>query len=171
MAVLKDNRKYQAMTVAEADDLFLRIARLKAAIDKETAVHKKKLADLELAHKEKISGSMAEKEALEKELAAYIMANPDRFEKPRKHPVGQIGTYGITTDPAYVDITGEDAVIEYARENGCDDLILLQVNLDKDAIRKRIEAGETIPGADLIPAGDVAKLSFKKGYAEALMKG
>ena len=171
MAVLKDNRKYQAMTVADADALFLRIAHLKAAIDKETAVHKKKLADLELAHKEKISGSMAEKEELEKELSAYILANPDRFQKPRKHPVGQIGTYGITTDPAYVDISDEEAVIEYARENGCDDLIRLKVKLDLDAVRHRIEEGETIPGADLIPAGDVAKLSFKKGYAEALMKG
>lgn len=168
MAILKDNRKYQAMTVAEADDLFLRIARLKAAIDKQIAAHKKKLAELELAHKEKIAEDLAAKEALEKELSAYVLANPDRFQKPRKHPVGQIGTYGITTDPAYVEITGEDAVVEYARENGYDDLILLQVKLDKDAIRRRIEAGEIIPGADLIPAGDVAKITFKKGYAEAL---
>ena len=33
MATLQDNRRYQAMTVSEADALFLRIARLKAAID------------------------------------------------------------------------------------------------------------------------------------------
>ena len=62
-------------------------------------------------------------------------------------------------------------MIEYARENGCDDLIRLKVKLDLDAVRHRIEEGETIPGADIVPAGDVAKLSFKKGYAEALMKG
>ena len=168
MTVLKDNRKHQAMTVAEADDLFLRIARLKAVIDKESAAHKKKLADLEMAHKEKISAALEEKETLEAQLEGYIMANQELFEKPRKHPVGQIGTYGITTDPAYVDITDEDAVIEYARENGYDELIQLKVKLDKDAVRRRIEAGETIPGADLIPAGDVVKITFKKGYAEAL---
>lgn len=170
MAVLKDNRKYQAMTVAEADDLFLRIARLKAAIDKETAAHKKKLADLELAHKEKIYGDLAEKEVLEKELAAYILANPDRFQKPRKHPVGQIGTYGITTDPAYVIILDKDAVIEFAGENDFEDLVRVEVTPDKDGILRRIQAGEVIPGADMVPAGDVAKLSFKKGYAEQLEK-
>ena len=170
MAVLKDNRKYQAMTVQEADDLFLRIARLKAAIDKETAAHKKKLADLEMAHKDKIASDLAAKEALEKELSAYILANPDRFVKPRKHPVGQIGSYGITTDPAYVDISDEDAVIKYASENRYDDLIRLKVKLDLDAVRCRIEGGETIPGADIVPAGDVAKLIFKKGYADQLEK-
>ena len=168
MAVLKDNRKYQAMTVSDADDLFLRIARLKASIDKMTAEHKKKLADLEIAHKEKIAATIEAKESLEKELSAYILANPDRFQKPRKHPVGQIGTYGITTDPAYVVITDKDAVIEFAGENDFEDLVRMEVTPDKEGILRRIQAGEVIPGADMVPAGDVAKLSFKKGYAEAL---
>ncbi|MBO4490265.1 MAG: host-nuclease inhibitor Gam family protein [Lentisphaeria bacterium] len=168
MAILKDNRRYQAMTVSQADDLFLRIAHLKAAIDKETAAHRKKLADLELEHKAKISGPLAEKEALEKELAAYIMANPDRFEKPRKHPVGQIGAYGITTDPAYVTVTDKEALIAYALENGYDDLIRVERTVDKEAAFRRITAGEDLPGAEAVPAGDVAKLTFKKGYADQL---
>lgn len=168
MPVLKDNRKYQAMTVAQADDLFLQIARLKAYIDKETAAHKKKLTDLEIAHKEKISAELAEKEKLEKELTAYIMANPDRFIKPRKHPVGQIGTYGITTDPAYVNFFDRQAVIEFAQENGYTDLVRVERIPDKEAALRRMAAGEEIPGAEMVPAGDVAKLAFKKGYAEAL---
>ena len=168
MTSLKDNRKYQAMTVAEADELFLQIARVKAKIDKETAAHKAKLAELELAHKNKLAGEIAEKEMLESELAAYILANPDRFIKPRKHAVGQIGTYGITTDPAYVEISCADTVLSFALENGYDDLQRVTRTVDKDAAARRLADGEDIPGCRLIPAGDVAKLTFKKGYAEAL---
>ena len=168
MTSLKDNRKYQAMTVAEADELFLQIARVKAKIDKETAAHKAKLAELELAHKNKLAGEIAEKEMLESELAAYILANPDRFIKPRKHAVGQIGTYGITTDPAYVEISCADTVLSFALENGYDDLQRVTRTVDKDAAARRLADGEDIPGCRLIPAGDVAKLTFKKGYAEVL---
>ena len=114
MANLKDNRQLQAMTVSEADDLFLEIARLKAFVDRETASHKKKLADLEIAHKEKIAASLFRQEDLEERLAEYIAANPDRFIKPRKHPVGQIGTYGVVTDPAYILIQDKAAVIAFA---------------------------------------------------------
>lgn len=168
MGNLQDNRKYQAMTVAEADDLFLHIARIRAKIDKETASHKTKLAELELAHKTKLAAALAEKEALEAELSAYILANPDRFIKPRKHTVGQIGTYGITTDPAYVEIACADTVLSFALDNGYDDMMRVTRAVDRTAAARRIAAGEHIPGARLIPAGDVAKLTFKKGYAEAL---
>ena len=33
---------------------------------------------------------------------------------------------------------------------------------------RRLMDKEPIPGATLVPAGDVAKFSFKKGYAEQL---
>ena len=168
MGILKDNRKYQAMTVADADELLLKIARVKAVIDKETAAHKQKLAELELNHKQKLADALAEKKALEDELCAYVLANPERFEKPRKRPVGQIGTYGIVTDPAYVIIRDKDAVVAFALERGYDDLIRTERTPDKDAVLKRIMAGEEIPGAKLIPAGDVVDLSFRKGYAERL---
>ena len=168
MGHLQDNRKYQAMTVQEADELFLQIARIKAKIEKETASHKAKLAELELAHKNKLSASLAEKDALEAELSAYILANPDRFEKPRKHVVGQIGTYGITTDPAFVEITCADTVLTFALDNGYDDIQRVTRSVDRNAVARRIADGEEIPGCRLIPAGDVIKMTFKKGYAEAL---
>ena len=168
MSVLKDNRRYQAMSVADADAIYLRIARLKAGIDKETAAHKKHLADLEIAHKEKIAAALAAMAALEKELCAYILANPGRFTKPRKHPVGQIGGYGITTDPAFVRITDKEAFVNFALEQGYDNLCRVERIPDKDAALRRIMAGEDIPGAEVVPAGDVAKIAFKKGYAEQL---
>ena len=170
MGKLIDNRKFQTMTEAEADDLYLRIARLKAGLDKVTAAHKAKIADLELAHKNRIAADVAEKAALEAELAAYILANPGRFQKPRKRPVGLIGTYGITTDPAYVEVLDKEALVDYALEQGYDDLYQVERTVCKDAVLRRIRAGEEIPGARVVEAGDVAKLSFRKGYAEALEK-
>ena len=168
MSTLQDNRRYQAMSVADADAIYLRIARLKAGIDRETAAHKKRLADLEIAHKDKIAADLAAMEALEKELCAYILANPGRFTKPRKHPVGQIGSYGITTDPAYVRITDKEAFVDFALEQGYDDLTRVERTPDKDAALRRIMGGESIPGAEVVPPGDVAKIAFKKGYAEQL---
>lgn len=165
---LHDHRKYRAMSVSEADSLFLKIARLKAKTDRAEAALKQKIADLTAAHKTKIEHDLAAREVLEKELAAYILANPGRFVKPRKHPVGVIGTYGIVTDPAYVTISDRDAVIEFAMENGYDDIVRIVRTPDKDALLHHILSGEKIPGAAVVPAGDVAKLSFKKGYAEAL---
>ena len=168
MATLQDNRRYQAMTVEDADAIYLRIARLKAAIDKEAAAYKKRLAELEEAHRAKIAPDVAAMEAELEELKGYMMANQGRFVKPRKRQVGQIGSYGITTDPAYVRITDKEAFIQYALEQGYDDLTRVERTPDKDAALRRIMGGEQIPGAEVVPPGDVAKIAFKKGYAEQL---
>ena len=63
MSTLQDNRRYQAMSVADA--LFLRIARLKAAIDREGAAYKKRLAEMEEAHRAKIAFKKGYAEQLE----------------------------------------------------------------------------------------------------------
>ena len=48
MAILKDNRKYQAMSEEEGDQLFMRLGHAKAVNDKAEAAWKKKIADLTL---------------------------------------------------------------------------------------------------------------------------
>ena len=168
MSILKDNRKYQAMTVAEVDDLFLRIARLSAMIEREEAGHRKKLAELELAHKTKMDSLLAEKKELTTELESAIMANQDRFEEPKTHQVGNIGAYGIKQGQAKVEVTDLDALVQFALERGYDDLIRTRHTADLRAIKKRMLAGEEIPGVVMIPAGNVVSLDFKKGYAERL---
>ena len=168
MTILHDTRKLKTMTVAEADAIFLEIARLRAVIEREEAALKKKIADLTAACKDKISADLEKKEQLERELTDYILSHPERFVKPRKHPVGQIGTYGVTTDKAYIRIFSKEDIIAFALENGYDDVIRTEHTPDKDGILRRITAGEDVPGAELIPAGDVAKMAFKKGYAEQL---
>ena len=168
MTTLKDNRKYQAMTVADADELFLKIARIKSVLDHKSSAHKKRLAELELAHKEDVASELAEYELLTAELGNYIQAHKERFISPRKHKVGSIGSYGITTDPAYVTIDDEEKIFAYALENGYDDMINTTRKPNKDAILRRAIAGDIIPGAAVIPPGDVVKLSFTKGYAEQI---
>ena len=168
MTTLKDNRKYQAMTVADADELFLKIAKLKAVLDRKTAAHKKRLADLELTHKEDVAAELADYEFLTGELADYIQAHKERFLSPRKHKVAQIGSYGITTDPAYVTIEDEEKLFAYALENGYDDMINTKRTANKDAVLRRAIGGDIIPGAVITPPGDVVKLAFTKGYAEQL---
>ncbi len=168
MGILKDNRKYQAMTVAEVDDIFLKIARVTATIEHEEAAHKQQLADLELAHKAKLDTLVAEKRELTTELERAVMANQERYETSRTHQVGRIGAYGIKTAPPKVEIRDLDALVQFALENGYLDLIQTKHTPVKRAILKRIMAGEEIPGAKVIPAGDVVDLSFRKGYAEHL---
>ena len=168
MTKLHDSRLVKKMTVAEADAIFLEIAQLRAVIEREEAALKKKIADLTAACKDKISADLEKKEQLERELTDYILSHPERFVKPRKHPVGQIGTYGVTTDPAYIRIFSKEDIIAFALENGYDDVIRTEHTPDKEGILRRISDGEDVPGAELIPAGDVAKMSFKKGYAEQL---
>ena len=170
MTTLKDNRKYQAMTVADADELFLKIARIKSILDRKSAAHKKRLADLELAHKEDVAAELAEYELLTAELGNYIQAHKERFIAPRKHKVGSIGSYGITTDPAYVTIDDEEKIFAYALKNGYDDMINTTRKPNKDAILHHAIAGEIIPGAAVVSPGDVVKLSFTKGYAENLQE-
>lgn len=171
MANLKDNRKYQAMSFEEADSLFLQIAHLRSRIEREASSHKKKLAELELAHKEKVDPLARELDQLQEELSSFILANPEKFLKPRKHLVGQIGSYGIVTDPAYCRIDNKEAFLQFAMENGYEDLYRTDRIPDKAAIMERALAGEKLEGVTVIGAGDVAKISFKKGYAEALEEG
>ena len=168
MTKLHDSRLVKKMTVAEADAIFLEIARCNAVIVREEALLKKKIADLTAACKEKISADLEKREQLERELTDYILSHPERFVKPRKHPVGQVGTYGVTTGPAYIRIFSEEDIIAFALENGYNDIIRTEHTPDKDGILRRIAAGEDVPGAKLIPAGDVVKMLFKKGYAEQL---
>lgn len=168
MGILKDNRKYQAMTVAEVDNIFLRIARTKAMIDHVEAAHQKRLAELELAHKNKLDALLYEERELTTELERAVMANQERYETSRTHQVGRIGAYGIKTAPAKVEIRDLEALVQFALKNGYTDIIITKHTPVKRAILKRMTAGEEIPGAKLIPAGDVVDLSFRKGYAEHL---
>lgn len=168
MTVLQDNRKFQAMTVAEADAIFQRIALLEATIKRESSAADKKKAEIAIALQEKIAPALEERDELVETLTFYIQANPDRFIKPRKHKVGEMGAYGIETDPAKTVINDKLAVVEYAREHGLD-LYEEDFKVNKKAVETAISVGHKIPGAKIIPAGDVAKYKVAQSYIESLL--
>lgn len=168
MTVLQDNRKFQAMTVAEADAIFQRIALLEAMIKRESSAADKKKAEIAIALQEKIAPALEERDELVETLTFYIQANPDRFIKPRKHKVGEMGSYGIETDPAKTVINDKLAVVEYAREHGLD-LYEEDFKVNKKAVETAISVGHKIPGAKIIPAGDVAKYKVAQSYIESLL--
>ena len=173
MAVLKDNRKYQAMTVAEADQLFMRMGHAMAIMEKAQAAWKKKIADLTLQQDAELAPLMAQFKELEAELAAYMEANQSRFIQPRFHKVANVGQYGFKTDPAHVELSnkGKD-VIKFALENGMtDDLLTMKPMPDRAKIAEAIADGCAVDGAKLIPAGDTLKYSFLPGYIEQQLKG
>lgn len=168
MTVLQDNRKFQAMTVAEADAIFQRIALLEATIKRESSAADKKKAEIAIALQEKIAPALEERDELVETLTCYIQANPDRFIKPRKHKVGEMGSYGIETDPAKTVINDKLAVVEYAREHGLD-LYEEDFKINKKAVETAISVGHKIPGAKIVPAGDVAKYKVAQSYIESLL--
>lgn len=168
MTVLQDNRKFQAMTVAEADAIFQRIALLEATIKRESSAADKKKAEIAIALQEKIAPALEERDELVETLTCYIQANPDRFIKPRKHKVGEMGSYGIETDPAKTVINDKLAVVDYAREHGLD-LYEEDFKINKKAVETAISVGHKIPGAKIVPAGDVAKYKVAQSYIESLL--
>lgn len=173
MATLKDNRKYQAMTVSEADQLFMRMGQAKAIMDKKQAAWEKKKADLVLQMEAELAPLIEAFRELEAELSAYMSANASRFVDPRFRQVPNVGKYGYRTNPEKVEVAnkGKD-VVEYALQSGlADELLAMKPVPDKKKIAAAIKAGKEVVGANLIPAGDALQYSFLPGYLEQQLKG
>lgn len=171
MAILQDNRKVQAMTVEDADGLFKRMVAVKAAMRREEAAKEKRIANIELKHHDAVAPLVTEYRTLESELLRYIMAHPERFVKPRKHKVGEQGTYGIETDPASVKIDKDrlEELKAFADERG---YFICQTEIKpvKTAIAKLCAAGVDVPGVTCVPAGDNPKCTISKSYLDNLLE-
>ena len=146
--VLNDNRKFKAMTSDEADALFAEIAELElqaAAIgaDGDAAMQTLKtkyeqwLAEAKFQLPEKVT-----------KLSAYILANSERFAKPRarKTPEGQYGLRSVSN----LEINDESKVYAYVKGAGMNECFEIKVVLKKDAVLKALNQGEPIPGAQVV---------------------
>ena len=102
---LSDNRSYRAMTVDQADQLFRKIALLTVELNRIKAGYETKIAALKAAADHDSEQPETELKKLESELTAYILANPERFIKPRQH-VTEYGKYGLR-QAAKLEITDE----------------------------------------------------------------
>ena len=162
--VLNDNRKMQSMTADEADRLFAEIAELElqaAAIgaDGDAAMQTLKtkyeqwLAEAKFQLPEKVT-----------ELTAYILANSERFQKPRarKTPEGQYGLRSVSN----LEISDGSKVYAYVKGAGMNECFEIKVVLKKDAVLKALNEGHQIPGAEIV-SGERA---FYKVAQELLQK-
>lgn len=144
--VLSDNRKYKAMTAAEADALLEKIVGHKIEEVKLAAAYEKKLAAIKSEFEDKAEPIRKLMGGLALELEAYILANPERFAKPRARKT-LFGSYGLRTVSS-LEITDEQAVIAAARMQTLP-LFTEIIKVDKKAVEKAISEGYDVPGAEI----------------------
>ena len=104
----------------------------------------------------------AELKKREEELTGYILANPERFIKPRQH-VTEYGKYGLRQAAGLV-ITDEEAVKASVRLQHIPALIVIE-KLDKKALEKAISEGVAINGCEM-RRGEIASYTVAKALLE-----
>jgi hypothetical protein len=122
-----------------------------AVTAKEVAVYDARfdrdLAKRRATHESVTAIPRGEMAAIRERLVAFVSANRQLFEKPRtdKSPLGE---FGLRTATELV-IQDEEALVQSILERGYDDCMEVVRRPVKSALRKRIEAGETFPGAQV----------------------
>ena len=159
---LSDNRKYRAMTVEQADLLFQKIALLTVDLNRIKAGYESKIADLKAAAERETVQQETELKELEAELTGYILANPERFIKPRQH-VTEYGKYGVR-QAACLKITDEEAVKASVRLQNIPALLVIE-KLDKKVLEKAISEGFKLDGCEM-QRGEIASYTVAKALLE-----
>jgi phage host-nuclease inhibitor protein Gam len=154
------DKKTTLQSLEEAADLFVRqIIPLNVRLIKEKAMKAARIARINADHASKVAPIRADLVAAEKDLSAYIQAHPERFQKPRHHACDG-GKFGLQTS-AEVVIANEEALAERLLEDGLTDCVEIKYTFNKTALKKRIEAGQTFPGATL-KKGDIAHYTISR---------
>ena len=159
---LSDNRKYRAMSVEEADQLFQEIAQLTIQLNRISTAYEFKIGELKAAAGRETEPLAAELKKREEELTGYILANPERFIKPRQH-VTEYGKYGVR-QVAGLEITDEEAVKASVRLQHLPALLVIE-KLDKKALEKAISEGVVINGCEM-RRGEIASYTVAKALLE-----
>jgi len=163
---LSDNREFESTSVSEADANFARIAWLEINIKSKQAKAEKRVADIKAKLDAETCDNIDEFNELAKWLDKYILANKERFQKPRMR-VTEYGKYGLGK-ATKLTIKDEVEVITFADEK---DLPLYSVTkkVDKKAVAKAICDGEDIPGCKIV-SGDISKFNVDKKLLDAAIK-
>lgn len=156
---LKDIRlSIQNMEQAEAEFATLAKAKIECAkIDATAEAHIasiKATADCEKEYHQAVIAKA------ERDLAAFIEANPDQFSKPRKHKTDW-GTFGLHT-VTNVNVYDKDATILHCECNEARrDCLRTTITVLTTPIGQLLKEGHDIPGCELI-TGDTAICTVKK---------
>ena len=159
---LADNRKYRAMSVEEADLMFRQIAMLTVKLNRIRAGYEKKIAEMKAAADRETEQPENELKKLEAELTGYILANPERFVKPRQH-VTEYGKYGVR-QTAGLEITDEEAVKAAVKLRNIPALLVIE-KLDKRVLEKAISEGIKLDGCEM-RRGEIASYTVAKALLE-----
>lgn len=167
MAKLKDLRDIPT-TVEECDELKsqlatteIELALLQTKAEKEIDRIKTDL-DAETGELRSLRATITSR------ITGFIEANQDKFQKPRKRKT-QYGTYGLQ-HAAEVDVFDKKACTEHCANHGLMDCVRINANPIKAGIKKRIDAGETIPGVR-VQEGDLAVATIAKAIIDQALGG
>lgn len=144
----------RALTLTDGEKLLERIAHAQIRIVREEATQEAAIARAKSRCADNTATDRAAVADAEKQLTALILAHPEWFRRPRKHRT-PFGTFGLEK-ATRIEIEDAGKLIAWAQKHGYADCVRTTHRPEKPAIRERIEAGETVPGATLL-TGDIAK--------------
>jgi len=152
------------LTTEQADHCMSEIRRLTCDREKVLARYEARIARLTAEAQDMTADYDRELERLTSQLAQYIMAHSERFEKPRKRKTPD-GTYGLHTSTRLC-VDNEDLLIEALCDRGYTECIKrVKHKLVKPAIVRLLTAGETLPGATL-EVGEIAHCKVHKALID-----
>lgn len=164
---IHDNRKYLAMSEAEADQLLDEIARQTIDNAVTEAEAERRIADIK-ANAATVRGFRRKQiEDAAAELERYIQAHPERFVRPRARKTS-LGSYGLRT-VSNVAIADDEAVIAYAKKHNRTELIKITYTVVKDQVKQAAAAGEEIPGV-LVQSGERSFYTVTKSLIDEAKK-
>lgn len=126
--------------IAEIFDARLTILRREAAAEAQIATIRETL-------QEETADERRRLELAEARLSAAIHAHREAYQK-RRMRVTPWGKYGLRTSTR-VEIDDPDLVISHAKSAGQLDLVRTTESVNKDAVARRLRAGEAVPGTRL----------------------
>lgn len=142
---LADTRE---MTLDDAKAIFSDIARHDLEIEKRNAALEVRIAKLKAEHEAGLATTVMARDALAHRLTTYIMSHQDLFTRPRAVST-DFGRFGLRK-LSNVAIASRKQLVDFALKHGHADLVKTTHTPQKGAIRRRLKAGEAIPGAELI---------------------
>ena len=155
------------MTLRDAEELLARIAAHECDLAYAEASAARKIQKIRVQHEERISPIVAERDKKVKQLRAFIEANREMFESPRKHACS-FGTFGLQK-VSEVDVFDSETCLGHLMEDGYDECFKVVRTPIKSAIKKRLDAGENIIGCKL-HEGDTATYKVDSGLLEKARK-
>lgn len=131
-------------TIEDAKQLMAEIRRLTCERQVIVARCEKQVAGLTRQADHETAPIDRELQTLCDRLRTFILARNELFESPRmiKTSDGKFGLHAVSN----VEIFDEDKALDAIFDRGYDDCVKRRVAFDKNAIAKRLRAGESIPG-------------------------